>query len=75
MTMRADIIEVLKKGWHSNLEIIKMFNSAGADRVVRSIRENPPLNYRVLSRKKQIEGYRDCLEFTLARVNDDKDSN
>lgn len=68
MTMRAKIIEALKSDWHSNLQIIELVKSGSADRTVRDIKEHPPKDYKVITRKKVIKGYNPCLEYKLVEV-------
>lgn len=66
--MRDEIINVLKNEWISNFQAQIRFKSSSADRAIRDIRQNPPIGFEVISRKKKVEGYNPCLEFHLQKI-------
>lgn len=66
MTLHEQIEAFLKSGWRSNYEMQLWVKSSCADSIARKIRQNPPSGYVYLQRRRNIEGYRPCLEFHLA---------
>lgn len=72
MTMREQIINLLKNEWLTNFQVQQELKSSSADREVRRVRENPPTGYKVISRKKDMpKGYNPCLEFRLVEVSNE----
>ena len=58
-TKRQRLIKLLKKNWLSNWKACYLIKSAHADREIRRIRENPPVNYELQerNRKEKIQGH------------------
>lgn len=67
MAMREQVINLLMNNWITNFQVQQALKSSSADRELRRVRENPPTNYRVVSRVKDIEGYNRCLEYRLVK--------
>ena len=66
MTLKQEVLSLLKTGWYSNFQINMLLKSSSADRAMREIRENPPKGWVVAQRKKIVpENYNKCLEYTL----------
>ncbi len=66
MTLKQEVLTLLKTGWYSNFQINMLLKSSSADRAMREIRENPPQGWVVAQRKKIVpENYNKCLEYTL----------
>lgn len=70
-TMREILEFDLKNYWLSNYEMQQICKSSSADRTARTIRENPPKNYEMLQRKKDVpDEYGNCLEYHLVEIVD-----
>lgn len=69
-TIKQGVERRLKAGWYSNFQICMALKSASADRELRRLRENPPKDYVMIQRPKKVEGYNNCLEYRLVRVED-----
>lgn len=64
--LRDKVTELLKNDWYSAFQINVICKSSSADRVMRFIRENPPENFRIAQRKKEVpDGYYKCFEYKL----------
>lgn len=68
ITQKEKLTAELKTRWMSAYQMQQFLNSSSADRVMRFIRENPPENYEVISRRKKIQGYNACYEFKLEEI-------
>lgn len=69
MTLREEVLNLLKNGWYSNFQINVECKSSSADRIMRMIRENPPEGFKIEQRKKEVpEKYNRCLEYTLLPI-------
>ena len=63
------VTEKLKSDWYSDTQLAIACGSSSAGRVMRAIRKNPPENYRIIQRKKNLpEGYSQCLEYKLIEI-------
>lgn len=67
-TQRQFLEVALKKYWLSNYMIQQLVQSSSGDREMRRIRENPPQDFIIIQRKKEVpDEYNNCLEFRLVR--------
>ena len=68
MSLKERIEEFLKTGWRSNYEMQQWVKSSAADSIARKIRQNPPEDYIMRQRPRNIDGYHKCLEFRLIKL-------
>lgn len=65
-SIKDKIIRKLKEDWCSYFKIIKECKSGSADRMVRYLREHPPVDYILIERwKDKTEKTNRCKEFKL----------
>lgn len=67
-TIIAGVERLLKEDWHSNYQVCTELKSASAGRELRRLRANPPKDFVMIQRPKKVEGYNNCLEYRLVRV-------
>lgn len=67
MNQKERLTEELKQRWMSAYEMQQFLKSSSADRIMRTIRENPPAGWLIVDRPKKIERYTPCLEYKLVQ--------
>lgn len=67
INQRTVLTELLKEFWLSAFQMQQVMKSSSADRMMRTIRENPPEGYSIRQQEKKIDGYNNCLEYKLIK--------
>jgi ribosome biogenesis protein Nip4 len=71
MTQEFKLMKLLKQNYMSSFQMQMALYSSSADRVMRRIRKNPPIGYKIVQRKKDVpEGYGNCFEYKLEKIDD-----
>lgn len=66
---QRDILErALKERWLTAYQMQQVLKSSSADRIMRFIRECPPVGFTVESRQKKVKGYNTCNEYRLLPI-------
>lgn len=68
MTQTDVLTEALKIRWLTAYQMQQVLKSSSADRIMRFIRQNPPVGFKIESRQKKIKGYNTCNEYHLERI-------